>query len=117
MSRLKAILIAEAERTSETLKNMDAGTDEYTAAVDNVNAVVDHVIEMEKIENERKKIENEKILKMVGIGVTVITFVGGLIFKGWAHKDNKRYEGYCTSTTTAGRIAEKELFDVDAVKL
>lgn len=137
--KIETLLEQEISEDLEGLQNLELGSEEYKVATEKVTKLMDKAIELKRIEFEFQKEENRKFeestreenrllqeqkenqLKQEQLnvdkkhrwiqhGLTIITFIGGILVTVWGTNKTLKFEETGTVTTSAGRAHIGNLF-------
>ena len=125
---IETLLEQEISEDLEGLKNLELGSEEYKVATEKVAKLMDKAIEFKRIDLDIQKEQNrefaeanetklkkeqfkeDKKHKWIQHGLTVITFIGGVLVTVWGTNKTLKFEETGTVTTSAGRAHIGNLF-------
>lgn len=117
----KNLLHQRSEEGLEILKDLKPGTESYDNAVSSVVKLVDREIELEKIQSEHElklkehettiqQLSDEKRDRSIKNGITIGTFIGGVVLTVWGSLKSWKFEETGTVVSGPGREFMKKLF-------
>ena len=125
---IETLLEQEISEDLEGLKDLELGSEEYKVASGEVNKLMDKAIEFKRIELDIQKEQNREFEearerelkkeqlktdnkhKWIQHGLTVVTFIGGVLVTIWGTNKTLKFEETGTVTTSAGRAHIGNLF-------
>lgn len=111
---MTAKLNNEIDRRFDKLSELDASSEEYSAAINSVTKLMDRAIEIEKLDRtdaqNEKQLKEERKSRVVKNCIDVGSVILPLTLTAWGMLVSLKFEENGTITTTIGRKTLDRLF-------